>query len=42
MAINARGQYMRLLLPEFSPDHLAVNDLDLCVTFRTGIRDIAP
>ncbi len=41
VAVDARGQHVRLLLPQLAPDDLAVHRLDLGVALRAGARDVA-
>ena len=37
MAVNARRERVGLFLPEFSPDHLAVDNFDLCVSLHARL-----
>jgi hypothetical protein len=42
VAIHTRGKDVSLLLPEFSPDNLAMNDFNLRMTFRARFGYVAP
>ena len=42
VTVHAGGQDIRFLLPQFAADGLAVHGFDLCMTFGTGGRDVAP
>jgi hypothetical protein len=40
VAIDAGGKRVRLLLPQLALDHLAVDQLDLGMALRAGLRDV--